>query len=268
VLAVGVVPGPARAEDDFQRYINAVAQLYASGESERALEQLQRARLRSWEVEQDVLVEVYEGLILLDLGQREQALAAFETGLLLDPEAMLPVKVSPKVSAAFEEVRKRVRKKLAQGAAQRLPSQAVKDPMTPHAAPSVRLSDTLLPGHELSSPAGPKPFEPRPELVAQPRSRVRVVPVVLGGVGVVAAGVGVVFGLRSRSGAAEVKDAYKAKLPAQDELPELINLRNEARSNALRANVMFGTAALAVGSAVVTWLLASDDGTAESKGAQ
>jgi hypothetical protein len=65
LLAVGLVPGAARAQDDFQRYINAVVQLYKSGESERALEQLERARLRAWEAEQDVLVELYEGLILL-----------------------------------------------------------------------------------------------------------------------------------------------------------------------------------------------------------
>lgn len=242
VLAVGIVPRTARAEDDFQRYINAVAQLYASGESERALEQLERARLRSWEVEQDVLVELYEGLILLDLGQREQALAAFEAGLLLDPEATLPVKVSPKVSGAFEEVRKQVRKKLAQSEG-------------PPAKPKL----------EPSAPPTPKPFEPRLEVVEQARSRVPVAPLVLAGVGVTAAGVGVVFGVKSRSSAAEVRHAYKAGLPAQDELPALSALRNEAHSDALRANVMFGMAALAVGGAVVSWLLASGDSTAESK---
>jgi tetratricopeptide (TPR) repeat protein len=246
LLAMGLVPRTAGAQDDFQRYISAVEQLYKSGESERALEQLERARLRAWAVEQDVLVELYEGLILLDLDEREQALAAFETGLLLDPEARLPVKVSPKVSEDFERVRERVRKRLAQGAGPRQPAGS---PAKPKLEPP--------PPPEL------KPFEPRPEVVEQARARVPVVPVVLAGVGVAAAGTGVAFGLRSRSSTAVVRDAYKGGLPPSTDTALLGSLLEDARGDARRANVMFGVAALSVGGAIVIWLLAPDDSAEE-----
>ncbi|HVG63985.1 MAG TPA: hypothetical protein VNA24_35810 [Hyalangium sp.] len=106
------VPAPVSGEDDFQRHLTASVRLYESLEYERALQQLQRARELSRNAEQDVIVSLYEGLILADMGQGEQALAAFKTALLLNPEAKLPVKASPKVSSDFEAMRARVRQEL------------------------------------------------------------------------------------------------------------------------------------------------------------
>jgi tetratricopeptide (TPR) repeat protein len=107
-----VAPAPSGPEDEFKRHLTASIRLYESLEYERALQQLQRAKELARNAEQDVIVSLYEGLILADMGQGEQAQAAFKTALLLNPEAKLPVKASPKVASDFEAMRVRVRQEL------------------------------------------------------------------------------------------------------------------------------------------------------------
>ncbi len=287
-LAVGAMPGAAQAQSDFNRYFNAAVQLYNSGESERALEQLQNAKKRTSELQHDISVALYEGLILADLGQREQALAAFETALLLDPEAKLPTKVSPKLSDDFEEVRKRVLKKGPQASEPQSPlSKAGKNPTHPPPAPTDRpskepprsetppaVTTAGQPGRppansNLNPPAtpAPKPYAPQPQIAEQSRPRVPVAPLVLAGVGIASAGAGIVFGMQSRSNTSAVRDAYKGgALPSRSEVLELGARLEEARRQARMANVSFGTAVLAAGGAVATWLLTSDDSGPESKG--
>ena len=85
----------AREATDFERYLAAAVRLYENLEYERALEQLERAKRFSRGADDDVLLALYEGVVRADLGEAEAARAAFKTGLLLDPEAKLPVKVSP-----------------------------------------------------------------------------------------------------------------------------------------------------------------------------
>src|SRR5687767_11396097 len=116
LLAVGLVPRPASAQDEFDRYLTAAVQLYESLDYDQALEQLQRAKPLARGIKQDVTVALYEGILLADMGRQEQSRTAFRTALLLDPEAKLPIKVSPKVARSFEEVRTSVRKSLARNA--------------------------------------------------------------------------------------------------------------------------------------------------------
>ena len=254
LLTAGAVPGTAQAQNDFNRYFNAAVQLYNSGESERALEQLQNAKKRTSKLQQDISVALYEGLILADLGQKEQALAAFETAILLDPNATFPTKVSPKLNDEFEEVRKRVQKKLAQGTEQQSPP-FTEQPRRPPATSN------------LNPPATPAPksYEPQPSIAKQSRARIPVTPLVFAAAGVASAGVGVVFGMQSRSNIAEVRDAYEGRLPSATEVRALGVRLEDARGQARMANMLFGTAALAVSGAVVSWLLASDDSGPESK---
>jgi hypothetical protein len=114
LLTAMICPLTAQAQqEEFDRYFTAAGQLYESLEYERALEQLDRARKLTQGVQQDVAVALQEGIILGDMGHREQSLAAFKTALLLDPKAVLPTKVSPKVEKDFEAVRIRVLKDLA-----------------------------------------------------------------------------------------------------------------------------------------------------------
>lgn len=108
-------PSVASAQADaVERYLTAASRLYENLEYERALEQLKRARSISGRtVEDDVSIALYEGIILADLGKKEDSIAAFKEGLYLKPDAKLPVRVSPKVVSDFEGVRTEVKKELA-----------------------------------------------------------------------------------------------------------------------------------------------------------
>jgi hypothetical protein len=97
---------------EVQRYLLSATQLYQGLEYERALEQLKRAKTVASGVADDAAIDRLEGVVLLDLGKRDEGLAAFREALYLEPDAALPIKVSPKISEAFEGMRARVKKEL------------------------------------------------------------------------------------------------------------------------------------------------------------
>lgn len=104
----------ARADEtDFQKYYNAALRLHESLEYERALETLASARKAAGSLEEQAKVNLCEGVVLADLNRLDDARAAFKAGLLLTPDAPLPLKVAPKVAAEVEALRARVKKELA-----------------------------------------------------------------------------------------------------------------------------------------------------------
>lgn len=103
---------------ELKRRLNAAARLYEDLEYEKALEQLKRAKALNLDTDDSALVAIYQGLVLADLGKQQQAVEAFSEGLSLNPDAQLPIKVSPKVVRLFEEVREDTRRKLARIEAQ------------------------------------------------------------------------------------------------------------------------------------------------------
>lgn len=272
LLTVGLMPGTARAQDDFDRYLGSAVQLYESGENEDALEQLQRARKLAQGIAQDVAVALHEGLILADMGKTEQSRAAFRRGLTLDPEAKLPIKVGPKVEQSFEEVRKIVKDRIARGGRKppppptpTPPAPEPKETKPPVVAGTDRPEKAPEPP-KLDAPVAPVPAPYTPTVEARERSRVPVVPLVLGGVGVAAAGVGTFFGLQSRSNLSEVEDRLAGgSVPSQSEASAVRAQLDDARGQARVANVLFGTAAAAVTGAIVTYLLSGDDTKADTR---
>ena len=96
-----------------QQYLKAANVLYQKLEYEKALEQLQRARSSADTVEEDVQVNLWEGILFAELGRLDEARAAFTTALALAGDAKLPIQVSPKVSAEFERLRLGVQKEVA-----------------------------------------------------------------------------------------------------------------------------------------------------------
>jgi tetratricopeptide (TPR) repeat protein len=100
-------------ESDFQRYYNAALRLHESLEYERALETLGSARKAASTLDEQARVNLAEGVVLADLNRLEEARAAFKAGLLLTPDAPLPLKVAPKVAAEVEALRARVKQELA-----------------------------------------------------------------------------------------------------------------------------------------------------------
>jgi tetratricopeptide (TPR) repeat protein len=255
------VPRVALAANDFDRYFSSAVSLYENLEYERALEQLARAKKLASGVSQDVAVAVQEGLIYADLGKREESRAAFHTALSLDLEAKLPPLAPPKVRREFEAVRARVQKDLARRAkaaatgktatTERGAAASTAVGASPSAAGTTDRPERTPERSSVTEPAPAlaQPFVP--DVKAAPRSRVPVVPAVLLGAGVVAAGVGTYFGLSSRSDVHASKEAANMRT-ADDHL-------KAARGPARTANILFATAGVAATAAVVTWLLSSRD---------
>lgn len=276
LVIIGGLPLTSHAQDDFSRYFNAAVQLYKDGENEQALKQLEQAKQRARNLDQDIAIALYEGLSYADLSQWKQARDAFERALLLDLKAKLPTKVSPKVERDFEEVRARVRERRAESpGTSRSDSQSVTSSSPPPALDSAQpkvptsvvppsMAKTDRPERQPMKPIlSPSPAATSPPGVSilneGEHKRIPIAPVVLAGVGMTAAGVGAVFGLQSRSG---VADARRAQF--QDETRTQLE---RAQSSARIANVLFGTAGLAATGALVTWWVSrGDDAADQAKG--
>lgn len=114
VVAVLLLAGAALAQDlsEVQKYLLSASRLYQGLEYERALEQLKRAKSVAKGVSDDAAIDRWEGIVLFDLGKRDEAVAAFKEALYLEPDASLPIKVSPKITEAFEATRVKVKKEL------------------------------------------------------------------------------------------------------------------------------------------------------------
>jgi tetratricopeptide (TPR) repeat protein len=269
---------------DFNRYLVAAVRLYESLEYERALVQLERARRLVDDVKQDVLLSLYEGSIQADLGRMEEARASFKTALLLEPEATLPLRVSPKVEREFEAMRVRVRKELAIEGGQTVastderpePADATEpEPTEPRgsdtpaeprvATASPTTTPTDRPEQQPTRTVALVPTPPSPALTPSVAARKRPVPTVslaLAGASVVAGGVGTYFGLSSRNQLTMAGQSFYA-----DEAAARLD---RAQGNALAANVLLGTAGVAAAGALVTWLLlpGSPPATAEASPAR
>src|SRR6185312_8408736 len=106
-----LIPSSVHAQGDpkLKGYLLSVNRLYEALEYEKALEQIARAKRFAGTVEDDVILSLYEGIILADMNRLEDSTAAFKAALFLNPEAILPLEVSPKVGKRFEAVRQEVR---------------------------------------------------------------------------------------------------------------------------------------------------------------
>ncbi|AKF87429.1 hypothetical protein MFUL124B02_42685 [Myxococcus fulvus 124B02] len=189
---------------DVKRYLLSIHRLVEDLEHERALEQIARAKKVSKGPEDDVAVSLYEGVVLAELSRgKEEADAAFQAALFLDPEAKLPLAVSPKLRTRFEAVRQKVLAELAARGEHPMPLR--KEPV------EARKDDKLPPGGDgvLLS-----------ERAVSPRERAWI-PAAVGGA--LAAGGGVMWWLASR-------EESKLDEPSAD-----IRSRDDARKVASRA---------------------------------
>ncbi|AFE06429.1 TPR domain-containing protein [Corallococcus coralloides DSM 2259] len=220
------------------------ARLYEDLESEQALAAVTRARRLARTDAERSSAAIYEGVILADLGRRDEALASFRAGLLLAPEAKLPAKVSPKVEGDFESIRSAVRQERA----------AVAKPVD---APVVETPAALSPPQVAVAPAPAPGVDLKAEARERGMRRVPTVSWVLLGTGVVAGGVGSIIGLQSRGNVSSARDA--------DLSADVSGHLDDARGQAVVANVLFGTALAAAAGAVTTYFL-SGESTASAGG--
>lgn len=87
-------------------YAGAVERLFKDFEYEEAIRAAQKALAQPGNPPAvEVRVSLFEGISHAELGQPQQALRAFKRALSLDPAAQLPVAVSPRTEALFEQAR-------------------------------------------------------------------------------------------------------------------------------------------------------------------
>lgn len=221
----------ASTASDFEGRMAATARAYEDLDYEHALQELDGASLLARDDGERARVAIYRGLVLGDLRRRQASMAAFRAGLMLRPDASLPVKVSPKVARDFEDVRREVQRELALNP--RPPSDA------PRAVPGAKLAQTPASGLVPSAGA---------EAEVRASRSTPVLPLALLGTGAVLGGVGGYFGLKSRGNVSDAREAafYSDRQAHLD----------SARGHALVANVLLGAAVTAAAGAAITWFLA------------
>jgi tetratricopeptide (TPR) repeat protein len=273
LLVVLLLAGVAYGQDPqaVQKYLFAASRLYQTLEYERALEQLKRARAASSGVADDAAIARYEGVVLFDMGKRDDALAAFREALYLEPDATLPLKVSPKISEAFEAARVKVKRELApvlekrkaeeeakQEAARKLAQQNVAQTEAARAeaarveaarveaarveaarVEAARASDA--PRDPLLTPPDP----PGAAIVTAPKP-VPVTPLVLGGVALVSGGLAAVFGVLT----GEQLTAARAATFQVDTIAAL----QRAQTPALVTNIALAVSGTTAVAALIAWL--------------
>lgn len=223
------VPRKPPAKADFPSTFSAAVRLYEAFDYEKALEEFTRAQALAQGPEQEVPVALYLGIVQAELGDREQSLTAFRTGLYLQPDAKLPVKVSPRVERDFEEVRQAVLKDLA-------PARTAPESTGDRPVQSPADKPVLTP-----APAPPPPAYAQTDAA---RARPSVLPLALLGTGAVAGGAATFFGLQAAS---TIRSAGNSSVYG-----ERLAKLDRADDQALVANILFGTAsAAAVGALAV-----------------
>jgi hypothetical protein len=187
LLLLHPVSAPAQDDTEARAYLLSVKRLYEDLEYESALTQISRARAVTRTPANLTALALYEGIILAELSRWEASAAAFKKAVRLQPEAQLPVKVSPKVAQHFEVVRQSVKQELA--ASQKPPERP--KPATP--PPDRPVASKVLPEPKPQPPAAPPQASSSPEAVPSvTESRSFTRPQVLGPA--IAGGVLVVLG--------------------------------------------------------------------------
>jgi tetratricopeptide (TPR) repeat protein len=254
VLLTQSAPAPdARA---VQTYLRAASGLYQTLEYERALEQLKRARTVSSGVSDDAVIARYEGIVLFDMGQREEAVAAFKEALYLEPDATLPLRVSPKIADAFEATRLKVKKELAPLLAKRqAEDQARLEAQRAHAAREAVAAKDAQAARDAAAraeaerraalPAAPTPAPVEPAASAAPK-KVPLTPLVLGAGALVAAATATVFGVLAEQ---QIGLARSASFQV-----DTVMALERAQLPATVANIAWAVAGAAAVAALIAWL--------------
>jgi tetratricopeptide (TPR) repeat protein len=185
-------PTPATS-GEVRDYVVSINRLYENLEYERALQQIERAKRLAQGAEDEVVLSLYEGIILSEMGRKDEATAAFKSALFLRPDAKLPVKVAPKLETNFESVRRTVKKQMGPMLAQREAERRAAEAAPPQPEPQAPQAKVTPPPSEVAPPVAASPLAPTPSTAeVSPSGGLRskaYLPAIAGGVLVVAGGV-------------------------------------------------------------------------------
>jgi hypothetical protein len=107
VASLLLIPRTGHAADDDKVWepVLEISRLYEDLEYEQALSLVQRARRVTQGVDRNVVLSLYEGILLCELGNVISGQTAFHKALWVQPESVLPKRVAPKVEKYFEATR-------------------------------------------------------------------------------------------------------------------------------------------------------------------
>lgn len=109
--------------------------LYEDLDYEKALEEIKLARQGPRSKREEMLLSLYEGILLCETGRQSQAEMAFRSALLVRQDVALPVVVAPKIDHVFEVMRQRVKAELASLPPSARSEKPASSPPPPTAAP-------------------------------------------------------------------------------------------------------------------------------------
>ncbi|MBS1152564.1 MAG: repeat domain protein [Myxococcaceae bacterium] len=247
VAALGAVLAfsmPARAQSaEVKKYLNAAVTLYENLEYEKALKQIQRAKTKSTGASDDARIALYEGIVFADMGKEDKALNAFKTGLSMEPEAKLPLEVSPKVEKVFNKALENVQRLLGpqldkQREEERLRVEAEKQ----RAAEEQRKKDEEA--ARLAAVKPPEPDRPPPAVVAPAPSGpgMRALAIIPLAIGVASGGAAAYFLFTARGQEASLNNGTAP-------LGQAISVREQGKTNALLGYAFTGVAAAGIATA-------------------
>jgi hypothetical protein len=181
-------------------------------------------------------IELYSGLCTFGLGDSRSASEHFELALKLQPDLTLPPLVGPKVTSLFNRARAKITKEAVQVAAE--PAKAEPPPKATNPEP-VEAKPAPAP-----APAAAIVEAPPPE----PKRRHIALPLILGGVSLVSAGLATYFGVTAKSLETSTHDSTAFE-------SDSIAWAHQASTNALLANVFWAAAGAVLVAAIITFIV-------------
>ncbi|WP_224371361.1 hypothetical protein [Hyalangium versicolor] len=216
---------------------------YQGLEFEKCLKRLEQAgRWKDNTRAEQVDIELYSGLCSFSLGNETDARKAFSLALELDPKVELPAYSSPRLITFFDALAQGVPGRAAP-VAETPPAQPEPTP-APVAPPPVQEAPRKV---ELQPPA-PGPTPVLTQTAPAPEPKKVLLPLLLSGTSVAAAGGAIYFDSQARSHEKQANDRdtfYEDALASQD----------KARRDARLANAAIGVATAAAVGAVLAYVL-------------
>lgn len=258
LVVLSAQPALSQNREDAESYLVAAMGLFSQGEYEEALALVLKARSQTSDggAELEASLALWEGLLRLHLGQKDDGPPHVLRAFLLRPDMALPARLSPKIKLRVEELRVDAKKQLEkmrlvaeQDRAER--ERAEKERLAKELADRKRDREAdpvvhLEPKPTVDTGTADKDYVPNAEL-AQKGSRSHVAPLVLGGVALGAGAAGAWFGLQSQDAITRAR-AERVQLSVADGL-------GAAQDQALVANIAFAAAGSAAVAALVTFLV-------------
>ncbi len=242
-----LAPSAFAQSPEVKKFVNAAITLYENLEYEKALKQLQKARAKAAGPDDEMKIGLLEGIVLADLGKEERSLTAFKTAFGLDPDAKLPVEVSPKVSVIAEKARANVRKFLAPQLEREKEEKRVAEEKKRAEEAAAKAAEQKKREEEARANASPPPRVERPVVASGP-SGARVGAWVSVGLGVASAGAATFFLVSAQAKYSALKAGTVPNVDA-------LTTRDSGKTFATLGYVFTGVAVAGLAAAVTLFLV-------------